>query len=397
MAETRSPIRLLLVLLLTIGLASAAQAGTTPTATPTAGGSPTASPTSSPTSTPTATPTVAGTPTASPTASPTGTPTGTPTISPTPTASPTASPTGTPTGTPTISPTPTASPTASPTGTPTASPTGTPTASPTASPTATPTTPPNDLVDHYLCYKARRASRTGRFPNTVVPLGDQFQARDMTIYKAIMFCNPVSVDGEMIMNSAAHLTCYQSRNPKNMLKPEVIIEDQFGRPNAPTDPWISLQRTVRKYRNPLCVSSTEILPTPSPSPSSSPSSSPSPSPVFASAPTFKSLAMGYNYELYRTKRTRGGTKFTKTPVTLVDQFLSEDMLVRTPIHLGVPTDTHGGTNTDVAHLSCYTLKAPRFLKRYITVLDQFGPSQLKVTRPYSLCVPAIKTLVLPPA
>ena len=217
MAGTKSIIRRLLVLVLAIGLANAAQAGITP--------SPTATPTDDPFATPTATPTTSPIPT--------------------PTATPSASPIPTPTATPSA--------------------TGTPTATPTA-------LPPTAFVHHFLCYKASPMKRAEKFKNLdeserEVELTNQFQpsGRDVLLVKTEHFCTVVKKNNERVNDPFANLTCYSAKpSPANKLK--VTSTNQFGVGSL----------DVQKRKTELCVPSSilEVLGTPTPT--ATPTVDPSP-------------------------------------------------------------------------------------------------------------------------
>lgn len=63
-------------------------------------------------------------------------------------------------------------------------------------------------LDHFRCYKA--TSRTaGPAAAPVVKLEDAFESRVARVGQAIRLCNPVDVDGEGILDGAAHLACYK--------------------------------------------------------------------------------------------------------------------------------------------------------------------------------------------
>ena len=349
MPRTKSLIRFLLIPLLTIGLATAVQAGVgiTPTATPTAS----------------ATPSVTATPTATPTAS--GTPSGTPSGSPSPTATPTAS--GTPSGTPSGSPSPTATPTPSPspTATPTfsPSPTATPTFSP--SPTATPTATPTGELDHYLCYKAGNAWGSDIFPKTEVTLSDQFQERTTTLIKPMHYCNAVDKNGEGVGDPDAHLTCYKAKKAVR-INPQVPSTDQFGQQEL----------SVQKQTTQLCVPTQQID-----------------QPMVAGAIVANGAPMPAgpdDLDLYKAKTTRGTPKFERREVSLVDQWIDENVTLTKPVRLGVPTsvDQDGIFNPN-SQLTCYKLtKVSKFEKRNVEIENRFGEFTLTVRKPNMLCVPS---------
>jgi len=181
------------------------------------------------------------------------------------------------------------------------------------------------------------------------------------ISKTEQFCNAVDKNGEGIIDPAAHLTCYKVRRPKSSIKPQVISTDQFG----------ELELNVQRRMTQLCVPSQEI-------------GEPS-----ASALRLTSVPSLDHFELYKTKTTPGTPKFERIEVNLVDQFLEDAVELKKPVRLGVPTDKDGeGIINPLAHLTCYSLRAPKFEKRDVEVVNQFGQFRLTVKKPNMLCVPS---------
>jgi hypothetical protein len=208
-----------------------------------------------------------------------------------------------------------------------------------------------------------------------VELDDQFQKRKVEISKAEQFCNPVEVseNGTVIaniMDPAAHLTCYKVRRPVSVVKPRVISTDQLGE---------ELELNVLKRRTQLCVPSQEngepsdLALTLAPSPD--------------------------HFELYKARTKSGTPRFERREVDLVDPFLGLDETVelKKPVGLGVPTDKNDeGINNPSAHLTCYSLRAPKFEKQDVVVENQFSegdPFRLTVKKPNMLCVPSNKQVV----
>ena len=341
MAGTKSLIRRLLVLVLAIGLANAAQAGVSPT--------------------PTVTPTH--------------------TVTPTPTVTPTIDP---------VTPTPTATPTTTPTTTPTATPTAT--ATPTVTPTVTPTPPPSFYVDHFLCYKAGPAKGAKKFRSferrdREVELANQFHpsGRDVLLTKTLQYCTGVDKNGEEFDDPSANLTCY-SVKPSPKTKLQVITTDQFG----------SLALDVKKRRTQLCVPSLLVggaTPTPTQTPTPTPNGSSPPSPIPTPTPITPRGNLDH-FELYSVKTTSGKRKFEKVIVSLEDKYLDEDVELKKPVALAVPTDKNGeGISNPTAHLTCYTVRAPRFQRTSVEVINQFGQFRLTLKKPSMLCVPTYKVVV----
>jgi hypothetical protein len=213
-----------------------------------------------------------------------------------------------------------------------------------------------------------------------VNLSDQFQQRKVEISRAEQFCNPVEVttiiDDQVvifpIIDSAARLTCYTVRRPAAVVKPRVISTDQFGE---------ELELNVLRRRTQLCVPSQE-------------NGEPADLALTLAPPSLD------HFELYKVRTKSGTTKFERREVELADPSLDLDVTVKLkkPVRLGVPTDKNDeGITNPSAHLTCYSMRAPRFEKRDVVVGNQFSGEgetfRLTLRKPNMLCVPSDKQVV----
>ncbi len=87
-------------------------------------------------------------------------------------------------------------------------------------------------IDHFRCYKASSRSG-GPADKPIVKLEDQFESRVARVGHAIRLCNPVDMDGEGLLDGAAHLACYKleriAADPVAPFVPKpVSIENQLG-------------------------------------------------------------------------------------------------------------------------------------------------------------------------
>jgi hypothetical protein len=91
------------------------------------------------------------------------------------------------------------------------------------------------------------------------------------------------------------------------------------------------------------------------------------------------------------------SQFANVSRTVQDQFGTATMEIRTPIELCNPTNKNGeGIIDPTDHLVAHKVKGPRFTKRLNqTVVDQFGTLLLDVKRPNLLMVPTSKDGVAP--
>jgi hypothetical protein len=107
------------------------------------------------------------------------------------------------------------------------------------------------FIDHYKCYQAIVKRGTPRFQRREVTLKDQFEEKDTKVMKPVTICNPVSKNGEEIIDPAAHLTCYQIKDASGEEKfspRDVVVNNQFG----------ELTLTALKLES-LCVPSSKTL------------------------------------------------------------------------------------------------------------------------------------------
>jgi len=110
-----------------------------------------------------------------------------------------------------------------------------------------------------------------------------------------------------------------------------------------------------------------------------------------------------HFMLYKVKPIKDSPKFASfAPVTLADQLGGADYQVVKPSSLGLPADKNGGGVVDsVTHLADYTLKlqkgAPKFQPiADVEVANQCNALRLEISKPASILVPSLKSLVAPP-
>ena len=129
--------------------------------------------------------------------------------------------------------------------------------------------------------------------------------------------------------------------------------------------------------------------TPTATPTVTPTDDPNATPTPTATPT-ATLSLDH-FELFGVKAT---SSFDKTIVSLEDQFLDENVQLTKPVLLGVPTYKNGeGITSPSAHLTCYSLQAPRFPRRTVEIVNQFGQYRLTLKKPDMLCVPSFKEVV----
>ena len=208
---------------------------------------------------------------------------------------------------------------------------------------------------------------------------DQFQTVTITLAKPGLFCNPVDKNGEGITNPSTHLTCYD----KPLLtrwdpKPEQLTAtDQFGE-------WAL---NVRSQSSAFCVPTADLT---------------NPQQQANGAVSSALLALQAteidNYNLYWAKRTPRTPKFERRTVSLVDQWIDENVEVIRPLRFATPAEISPEEYIDkAAKLTCYKIKmVGKFEQRDVKIQNRFGQETLSVKKPSMLCLPSEQLAAPPP-
>ena len=258
-------------------------------------------------------------------------------------------------------------------------------------------------VDHYQCYDADQEGSKNK-KKTVITLEDQFNRERVTISPDGM-CNPVSKNGEPVVQPGAHLKSYGLKDARggdfpHFQKRRVTVENQFG-----TERFKVVKPEVL-----LAPSSKSLIP-----PAARGADS-GPPPPFV--------------DHYKCYKAEDAVKH-RIPVTLVDQFGTTQASVERANLLCNPVikKEHDGAVTEILlrapdtpdHLVCYDLKrrghddddddghdghdghrychgsdhdhSDHHSGRLVNMHDQFGRAVLKVEDSETLCVPSKKLKV----
>jgi hypothetical protein len=101
-----------------------------------------------------------------------------------------------------------------------------------------------------------------------------------------------------------------------------------------------------------------------------------------------------HFQCYKVKRSRGTPKFVKRTVTIANQFETTTLLLKGPYRLCAPADKNGEDPTapdHPDHLTCYKTKGGRFTGSTHTISNQFDANDvLQVIHRRELCVPSLK-------
>jgi cysteine-rich repeat protein len=98
---------------------------------------------------------------------------------------------------------------------------------------------------------------------------------------------------------------------------------------------------------------------------------------------------------YRIKDARGQPRFERRDVEVADQFGELTLTVRKAEALCVPSGKDGGPLAlNLDHFKCYQAReavgTPKFVRRRVSLVDQFGPVTVTVLKPEALCNPVVK-------
>ncbi|HXJ32998.1 MAG TPA: hypothetical protein VMS22_03085 [Candidatus Eisenbacteria bacterium] len=203
---------------------------------------------------------------------------------------------------------------------------------------------PKSPPDHFKCYTAKFP----KFTKQQVTLLDQFGQRQAQVLKPRFLCTPSTKGNEPLYNETNHLTCYAVKPEK--LKHTVTIHNQFGQGQVTT-----------KKTSLLCL------------------------------PTEKNgegAAIEVDHFFCYTGKFPGGP--AKRDVRMVDQFKTEENKAGRAIVLCNPVSKNGeGIRNPLDHLVCYALK-PQREKRTVSISNQFGTADVKITKSAMLCTPTGK-------
>ena len=88
-------------------------------------------------------------------------------------------------------------------------------------------------LDHFLCYSISNDQEFSPFTPFDVALSDRFEDSIRLVKKPKTLCTPVDKNGEGIINTETHLTCYQIGEspaglPLNDLKIDAVVNNQLA-------------------------------------------------------------------------------------------------------------------------------------------------------------------------
>lgn len=192
------------------------------------------------------------------------------------------------------------------------------------------------------------------------------------VKKLKILYNPVDVDIIEVESEESHLVGYDIKKSKGEPKfkkiKNIVVNNQFG----------ELTVDIKKVKMLLVPSSKDHDSTPDP---------------------LEDIIIN-SFKCYNAKESKGTDKFVKTNVFLDDQFTDEPitMKVKKLKMLCSSTSIDGEEILDDEnYLMCYEVKktkdTPKFTKQNVFTTNQFGSDELDVKKPSRLCVPS--TIVLP--
>ena len=213
-------------------------------------------------------------------------------------------------------------------------------------------------LDHFKCYEAEQPQLPVRF----VGLRDQFGQSEGQVVATRQICNPVRKNNGRVLNSHAHLVCYDTPSVGTVpFQPrDVRVSNQFG---------IRQLRAIRPVT--LCVPSLKRK-------------------GAGAAPTGANPTLVLDHFRCYDVTPQAAARV----VTLRDQFkVSKAKVVRVVRLCNPVRKNNEGIRRPQAHLVCYTITEGTFSPLAVTVRNQFGVAGLRVRRPQMLCLPSLKKLV----
>lgn len=254
---------------------------------------------------------------------------------------------------------------------------GTCAAGPTPTPSPTPSpTPTRFPIDSFKVYKSKEAADTTvPFAQPAAPtVSDLFETNKLVeVIKPVAVANPVNVDGEVILNSNAHLECFKIKDSKT----DPAQAKFAGRLVQTAGALESRKLKVLKPIEMCLTSNTNTI-------------------VFVPAVTYAHT----HYRCYKAKDAADQSKLVSFNAQLDDEFESKltGVLKADRLCSPVQVDTEVPDQPS-AHLLCYKIKdaktdpapvklAPttRFARNFLT-----GTTELTASKPSLLCVPVTVT------
>jgi acyl-homoserine lactone acylase PvdQ len=217
-------------------------------------------------------------------------------------------------------------------------------------------------VDHYKCYRTRRAAASAAFGGAASVLADLFETKSTNITKPVAVCAAVDKNGEGVGDPTAHLACYRIKDaagqPK-LAQQSVSVGNQFG----------GETQSITKAAT-LCVP--------------------------AELNGVSSQLNLDRFKCYKSRTAHGTARFTRRSVTLDDGIDPKITNVIKPSQLCDAVDEDGaGIGDAAAALACYRIKdasgQTKLAPTNVSVDDQFGGRIDTLLKPSMLCVPSIAT------
>jgi hypothetical protein len=223
-------------------------------------------------------------------------------------------------------------------------------------------------VDHFTCYKAKTASGTPKFTGQDVHVIDAIRNSNGTVKKPNFLCAPADKNGED-PTAPAHPNHSEGYQFKPLTKFTAVTNQQV------IDQLGSHILDIKKPTHLMVPTAKSLV---------------------ASPPPLVAPALDH-FQCYQVKGTKGAVKFVKQSVTVEDQFGTMTVELKKPAHLCIPVDKNDetpGAGNHAGHLLCYQAKQtsqPKFAKLdTVYTANQFGAEILAVTKPYEVCLPAIR-------
>jgi hypothetical protein len=216
-------------------------------------------------------------------------------------------------------------------------------------------------TSHYLCYDAKTPDTFNR--RGVLTL-DQFKQRRKTVVTGPeALCNPASKNGSRIVDKRAHLVCYRATSSQTFRTRRVVVKNQFG-----------TTRLVVVKPTSLCLPSAKSL-----------------------EPTTEKLPIPRTIGHFQCYPVKPVGSIRPRRVTVTDQFGDGRYAVTIPVRLCNPARKNASPIVNARdHLVCYAVDPlQRSRARDVVAFNQFGAQRLTAFAAVRLCLPSLKTEIMP--
>lgn len=214
----------------------------------------------------------------------------------------------------------------------------------------------SSALDSFMCYRSFEGRGEPSFADRLVTLQDDLNQVVAVVDRPDMHCNPVSQDDEPMVDTTAHLECYDVDllDDDAVFRREVLITNRFGE-----------QRLMLEEPETLCLPSEKD--------------------------GIPATSILEHFNCYEATEANGASHFPDRTTTLDDQFGRRAVRLSGPRLFCTPVDKNGeGIGDPTAHLTCYDVDDDPTGPRTVVAENQFGLQVLVTAEGKVLCVPTTR-------